>query len=488
MPWVMLLLAACAVTPSGPRRGAPAPAPAALPLMPDPGPASARPLAPEFEVLAAEAGRHGGFLRVLIDLRRQVDFGAVIARQARNRVPRSQARAETLALLESFSARETARVQDALDALIDEGLVEYYRPLRFMARVFVSARPAALERLRALPDVAAVIPEFDSVREARRRAGSAGPMLAPPVPPGDSWGIELLGLRALWDDGIDGRGVIVGSLDSGVIGAHDAFRGAESPRASWYDPERGSTRPTDSAPHGSHVLACALGRTVDGRALGAAPGARWAAALANPFNSYNNVTMSLATDWMIFDARPDVVLGAWGHGKASCDDRDRPLIEAMRATGIVPVFAAGNDGPDPASVQAPAGLPGWAPPGGGPLVVAAVDRDRRVIDASSRGPSPCGAARPLPDVAAPGWELPVPTGGGPRALSLASGTSMAVGWVGGVVALMFQVAPELPVTEAERIVRETARDLPPPGVDPASGYGLVDPARAVEAARAWRAR
>ncbi len=458
-----------------------------VPRLADPGPASSRPLAPEFDRLAREAARRGGFLRVLVDLRRQVDLGAVIEDQIRRRLTRQTARAEALALLERTSAAETQSLVPFLEALRTEGVVDYFQPLRYRARVFVSILPEGLERLRARPEVAALIPEFDSVREARRKSGAAGGLLAPPIPPGDSWGVAALDLEHLWERGIDGRGVLIGSLDSGVIGRHQAFRGAENEGPYWYDPDRGSTMPTDSAPHGSQVLACAMGRRVAGRALGAAPGARWAAALANPFNSYNNVSMTLAADWMIFDVQPDVVLGAWGHGRSSCDDRDLSMIEAMRATGIVLVFAAGNDGPDAGTIQAPAGLAGYAPPGGGPLIVAAVDREGTVIDASSRGPSPCGAERLVPDVAAPGWEVPVPTAGGVEALTLASGTSMAVGWVAGVVALMLQVRPDLPVTEVERIVRKTARDLPPEGLDPASGYGLIDPARAVEAAEEWTA-
>ena len=152
----------------------------------------------------------------------------------------------------------------------------------------------------------------------------------------------------------------------------------------------------------------------------------------------------------------------------------------------MPVVAAGNDGPAPGSLQAPASLPGYAPAGGGPLVVAAIDRNLRVIDASSRGPSPCPGARPLPDVAAPGWDVPVPTAGTPRSLSMSAGTSMSVGWVGGTAALVLQVAPELHVHEVEELLRATASDIGPEGHDPASGYGLIAPRAAIEAARRAR--
>jgi bacillopeptidase F len=236
------------------------------------------------------------------------------------------------------------------------------------------------------------------------------------------------------------------------------------------------------------VLASAVGAPVGGRAVGAAPGARWAAALSNPDNGYNSVLMALAADWMLFEARPDVLLGAWGHGRGSCDDRDRWLIEAFRAAGTTPVFAAGNDGPTPSSGQAPATLAGLFPDGRGPLSIGAVDRNDRVIPESARGPRPCGGPPIFPELAAPGWLLPVPDAGRPEDLTLGSGTSIAVGWAGGVIALVLQAAPEMPVEVVERVVRTSARDLPPEGPDDASGHGMIDPRAAVEAAREWSAR
>jgi bacillopeptidase F len=456
-------------------------APKPLPLV-TLDPASSEPLDPHLTVLAEESNT--GWLRVLVDLREQLDVAEMLRRQAARDLPRSEARRIGLAAMKTVADRNTAKLVPLLDELLVEGELDYYETLRFRSRVFVSASPSALRTIRRHPDVAAIIPEYDSVREARRAAGkqSRAVGLADPVPPGDSWGVEMLELRQLWERGIDGRGVVVGSLDSGVIGQHDALReGRLAERPSWYDPVRGSTAPVDTVPHGSQVLSCAVGREVRGQAIGTAPGASWVAALSNLFNSYNNVNMSRSADWMIFDAQPDVVLGAWGHGKSSCDPQDLPMLEAFRLAGMVPVFAAGNDGPDPSSIQAPAALPGYS--AGGPLVVAAIDRHGEIIEASSRGPSPCEGARRVPDVAAPGWNVPAPAAGKPYSLGLASGTSMSVGWVGGVVAMMLQVAPELPVWEIERIVRETARDLPPEGWDVSSGHGVIDPAAAVAAAR-----
>ena len=453
-----------------------------IPLEADPGPASARPLDSRFSDRRKLSGE--GYLRLLVDLREQVDTEALLAGQLERGLTRQASRAESLEALGTVADRGRETVGPLLDELAADGRVEFVRYLRYRNRVYLSAKPAALEPLRAHPAVAELIPEYDSVRDMRRESAAAI-RAAPQIPPGDSWGVQALGLRPLWEAGVDGRGIVVGSLDSGVMGDHVLLAAGRRPERSWYDPRGERSEPVDTKPHGSQVLACAVARPFEGQDFGAAPGATWVAALANRFNSYNNVDMALAADWMIFEARPDVVLGAWGHGKSNCDPRDRALVSAARATGIVPVFAAGNDGPGAASGQAPAALGGFEPGAAGPLAIAAVDQALAVIGPSSRGPSPCGGRSGVfPDLAAPGWQIPVPGAPHPNSLTLEAGTSFAVGWVGGVAALVMQVRPELSVPEVESILRETARDLGPAGPDDDYGHGLVDPAAAVAAARA----
>ncbi len=449
-----------------------------VPLEPDPGPAASRPLHPRFATLPET----GGWLRLLVDLREQVDLGALMRSHDAQALPRSARRARTLSALSAVAERGRARVEPLLERLVSEGKADYYRQVRFRNRYFVAAKRSALPELRAEPAIAELIPEYDSVREARAGAGRAL-SAAPPVPPGDSWAIEALGLRDLWKQGVDGRGVVVGILDSGVFGDHLALAAGRRGAPDWFDAATGRPDPVDTVPHGSQVLSCAVGREAEGRALGAAPGATWVAALSNLYNSYNNVNMSLAADWLLFEARPDVLLGAWGHGPKSCYAHDGAMLEAFRAAGIVAVFAAGNDGPGAATGETPAALDPAAR--GGALAVAASDRHGKVIDASSRGPNRCGT-RPFPDLAAPGWDVPVPTAPYPNSLTVVSGTSFSVGFVGGVAALILQLQPEMPVADVEEILRRTARDLPPAGHDDVSGHGLLDPRAAVEAARAWR--
>lgn len=450
-------------------------------MLPDPGPASARSFPTAFDSGQTEMSASGHF-RLLVELREQVDLVALMRMARSAHEGRRQSGERALAAMRAVAARGKAKLTPLLDELHAARQLEYSEALRFRNRFFVNATRAGIERLWNDPAVAAVIPEFDSRRAARRASGNgAGDPVV--VPPGDSWGIELLHARQLWEQGVDGRGVVVGILDSGVLGEHVALRAGRAARNSWFDPVDGRPAPVDTRPHGSQVLGCAVARPVAGRALGVAPGATWTAALANQFNVYNNVNMSLAADWLIFEGRPDVLLSAWGHGKGSCDPRDQEMVLAFRAAGIVPVFAAGNDGPDPSSAQAPAAL--RYPDDLGPIVAGAIDIKRQVIAESSRGPSGCGSTAAFPDVVAPGRDLIAP--GVPLAdsLTLVSGTSFAVGFVGGAAALVLQIQPDMPVDEVIRILRSTAQDLDAPGVDTISGYGLIDLQAAVDAARHW---
>ncbi|MPZ29111.1 MAG: S8 family serine peptidase [Micromonosporaceae bacterium] len=319
--------------------------------------------------------------------------------------------------------------------------------------------------------------------------GSSG--LAPDRP---GWNIELVGADQVWDQwGVTGEGVVVGTSDSGVDGAHPAlaegFRGGDD---SWLDPWNGSTAPTDRNGHGTHTLGSAVGR--DG--IGVAPGAQWTGCanldrgLGNPARYLDCLQFMLAPypsggdPWR--DGRPDraphVLTNSWGCPPIEgCDETVlRPATAALVAAGIYPVVAAGNAGPFCETIQDPPA------PYPDVLTVGAVDRDGELAAFSSRGPVPGETEKP--DLVAPGAGVvsAVP-GGGYRELD---GTSMATPHVAGVVALMWSANPALigDVATTTRILRETARpvtgDQPDCG-DPAAltGAGLVDAHAAVQATR-----
>jgi hypothetical protein len=319
---------------------------------------------------------------------------------------------------------------------------------------------------------------------------ASGPEPAPATP---QWNITMLEADRVWRElGVTGAGILVGSSDSGVDGAHPAlrngFRGGDD---SWYDPWRHSRFPTDHNGHGTHTLATAVGDTN----VGVAPDAKWIGCvnldrnLGNPARYVDCLQYMLAPfpyggdPWR--DGRPEraaqVLTNSWGCPEIEgCDSGAlRQATAALRAAGIFFVAAAGNGGPRCRTVSDP---PARYPD---VLSVGAVDREDKVASFSSRGPTPDG--RTKPDVVAPGvGVLSAKPGGG---YSADSGTSMAAPHVAGVVTLMWSANPRLigDIDRTERILRATAGPATPTGAacgvpQDITGAGLVNAYAAVTAA------
>jgi subtilisin family serine protease len=327
------------------------------------------------------------------------------------------------------------------------------------------------------------------------------PELAPPLhgnaaaPGTPQWNLSLIGADRVWRDlGVTGKGIVVGTSDSGVDGAHpalrDRFRGGGD---SWFDPWSHSRVPVDHGGHGTHTLGSAIG----GNNVGVAPGAQWVGCvnlernLGNPGRYLDCMQFMLAPfpygGDPLRDGRPEraphVLTNSWGcTALEGCDLRAlRPAVDGLTAAGIFVVAAAGNEGPGCGSIADPIA------PYPDTLTVGAVDRDDKVADFSSRGPTPDGAVKP--DVVAPGVDvLSALPGGG---YGTESGTSMATPHVAGVVALLWSANPRLigDIPRTREILRATATPATPTGAtcgNPANltGAGLVDAYRAVQQARA----
>jgi len=69
-------------------------------------------------------------------------------------------------------------------------------------------------------------------------------------------------------------------------------------------------------------------------------------------------------------------------------------VRALRAAGILPVFAAGNEGPGARTVGSPGSFTES-------LAVGACDSAENIASFSSRGPSPWNEIKP--EITAPGW-------------------------------------------------------------------------------------
>jgi bacillopeptidase F len=312
-----------------------------------------------------------------------------------------------------------------------------------------------------------------------------------PVAPSAEWGVGKISAPEAWAKGIDGTGVTVGIVDTGLDAEHPAikphYRGTKADGSvvhdyNWYDPFGQRPVAFDDGDHGTHVAGTTAGGTGD-RAIGVAPGAKIIAAKAINGRGYNTTAATLkALQFMLAPTKTDgsapdptkgadVVNNSWGNADQA-DETFVDTFKSLKAAGIEVVSAAGNSGPREGTVSPPGSYPGY-------LSVAATTNRDTVAGFSSRGPSRFATPQDMtPNVAAPGAGVTSAVPGG-RYQSM-SGTSMASPHVAGAVALLLQAAPQATHEQIVTALTKTAVDIDKPGPDNAAGFGRIDVVKALE--------
>ncbi len=218
-----------------------------------------------------------------------------------------------------------------------------------------------------------------------------------------------------------------------------------------------------------------VGGDAGGTSIGMAPGARWIAArIFNDGGQSTATAIHAAFQWVLdpdgdpntADA-PNVVNNSWSYGYGStCNLAFQPDVQALRAAGIVPVFAAGNFGPGASTSVSPANYPEA-------LAVGAVNGSGLIYSASSRGPSACGETSTVyPEIVAPG--VGIRTADRYGMYQVASGTSLAAPHVAGALALLLAAHPNLTAAQQEHALELGAYDLGVGGPDSTFGFGRLD--------------
>jgi serine protease AprX len=342
---------------------------------------------------------------------------------------------------------------------------------------------------------------------------------------------------------LDGSGVSVAVIDSGVDPTHPFLQNADGTSAvvknlkMVCDPlELLPCQPVDAASlntdllaaggHGMHVSGIVAGRDVtlsDGTKMhGAAPGASIVSLSTGAVLLI--VGADSALNWVLehhaapcgagvpASTCPPIKVtsnsyGPTGGGEFDPNSATVKLQRALVGEGVVSVWANGNDGGDgSANLSNP---PGQDPTGGIISVASYNDQDTgtrggTVSDFSSRGRS--GQFATYPDISAPGEGitsscriyLPIcTTGGDPRNngdYNTISGTSMATPHISGIVAQLFQANPSATPAQVEAAIKATAWKYADGAAyvsDPAGngttsfdkGHGLVDVVAAATAIR-----
>jgi len=283
-----------------------------------------------------------------------------------------------------------------------------------------------------------------------------------------TWGLLRLKIEQLWEQGLTGKGVKVGHLDTGVDGKHPAFedrlveflevdlQGSRVPQAKAHDSD-----PVFG--HGTHTAGTICGGRVGKLTIGVAPEASLFSALVIE-GGLVTLRVLEGMEWAL-EKRVRVLsmsLGFRGFTPAFQD-----VTQSLRDQGVLPVFAIGNEGVG--TSRSPGNY-------AEALSVGAHDRQNQVADFSSSITFKRPNEPNQPNVVAPGVSvLSAKPGGGVRSLD---GTSMATPHVAGIAALLFQAKPNASAAQVEAAIQDSC--IPISGTDPLRfGFGRVDPVAAL---------
>jgi serine protease AprX len=347
-----------------------------------------------------------------------------------------------------------------------------------------------------------------------------------------SWGLTKINADDVWLLGHTGLGVVVGGQDTGYEWQHPAlkekYRGWDGSVAdhnyNWHDAIHsliggGSNscginlrHPCDDNGHGTHTMGTMAGSSSESNVIGVAPGAKWIGCRNMEEGDGTPATYIECFEWFIAPTdtlngspnpamAPDVINNSWacpvseGCNSGNFITMDT-AVQHVRASGILVVVSAGNDGNlGCSSINTPAAIYSSSFTVGATTNVA----DDAIASYSSRGPVTVYGSLTKPNIAAPGsgiYSCYATDNSGANNYATLSGTSMAGPHVAGVAALIMTARSDLKgqVGTLELIMKNSAVPRYPNSMQLCGGntttsypnnvygYGRVDALAAVNAA------
>ena len=261
---------------------------------------------------------------------------------------------------------------------------------------------------------------------------------------------ELVGVNDESVTGLDGSGVVMCVVDSGIDMDHPDLQNINL--AGWMDSVSGIEEPYDDEGHGTAMAGIIV---ADGGLSGISRGVDLLVAKAiDDQGEGSDSTVSDSVDWCV-QKGADIIsmsLGgsqSFGSGFLTTDELERSVEDALDS-GVFVIASAGNDGEDD---DGDVGSPGSVED---VICVGGITRTGSIWSGSSKGDNdgrlwpnpilPRSDPDMKPEIVAPGHEVPVLFAGGIGSSEWwgwSSGTSAATAWVSGSLALLLEENPEL---------------------------------------------
>ena len=261
---------------------------------------------------------------------------------------------------------------------------------------------------------------------------------------------ELVGVNDETVTGLDGSGVVMCVVDSGIDMDHPDLQNINL--AGWMDSVSGIEEPYDDEGHGTAMAGIIV---ADGGLSGISRGVDLLVAKAiDDQGEGSDSTVSDSVDWCVQNGADIISMSlggsqSFGSGFLTTDELERSVEDALDS-GVFVIASAGNDGEDD---DGDVGSPGSVED---VICVGGITRTGSIWSGSSKGDNdgrlwpnpilPRSDPDMKPEIVAPGHEVPVLFAGGIGSSDWwgwSSGTSAATAWVSGSLALLLEENPEL---------------------------------------------
>lgn len=302
------------------------------------------------------------------------------------------------------------------------------------------------------------------------------------------WYLDRIGMPYAWERELDGSGVRVAVLDSGIYDAHEDLENSNVvPTRNFYTPDDRVPNVdvndvSDVQGHGTFVSGILDAETGNGKHIaGIAPGAqvfmlKCFAKWIDPNTGRDRVTakisdLNVAIQAAVDEFKCQVINMSFGIYEEDIDPAtEGELLPTLKIAvdyavekGVILVAAMGNDYSDP-------GKQGWHsyPACFDNVVgVGATNYSDMMYSGSQQNENVW--------VVAPGQQMTSLWRGSPTSIyTYGQGTSYATPCVAGIAALVKSVDPSVDADQFMALLKETANDMGDPGWDKAYGYGMVN--------------